>query len=36
MTNFAHLASGDGVLVAAGVDEAFMYSGSRWKKIFQL
>lgn len=36
MSNFAHLASGDGVLVVAGVDEAFLYDGSRWKKIFQL
>lgn len=36
MRNFAHLASGDGVLVVAGVDEAFLYNGSRWKKIFQL
>lgn len=36
MSNFAHLAAGDGVMVVAGVDEAFIYDGSRWKKIFQL
>jgi hypothetical protein len=36
MRSFAHLASGDGVLLVAGVDEAFFYNGSRWKKIFQL
>lgn len=36
MSNFAHLDSGDGILVVAGVDEAFFYDGFRWKKIFQL
>ncbi len=36
MSNFAHLASGDGILVVAGVDEAFFYDGSNWRKIFQL
>jgi hypothetical protein len=36
MSNFAHLASGDGILVVAGVDEAFLHDGLRWKKIFQL
>lgn len=36
MSNFAHLASGDGILVVAGVDEAFFYDGATWKKIFQL
>ena len=36
MSNFAHLASGDEVLVVAGVDEAFLFDGTRWRKIFQL
>jgi hypothetical protein len=36
MSNFAHLASADGVLLVAGVDESFWYDGKRWNKIFQL
>lgn len=29
----AHLASGDGILVVAGRDEAVMYDGQNWKRI---
>lgn len=36
MTLYTHLAAGDGILVMAGQREAFLYDGSRWKKIFQL
>jgi hypothetical protein len=34
MNSYSHMATGDGVLVVAGSDEAAFFDGGKWKKIY--
>lgn len=36
MDSYAHMASGDGILVVAGIHSAYLYDGKDWNKIFDL
>lgn len=36
MDSYAHVATGDGILVVAGIHSACLYNGKDWEKIFDL